>query len=175
MIQTQCVVIVEDTDNNYMLFLENIIAHPEECCVWKDYNQGDPVYSRNIIMGFDGDRVAARGWVNGNDHIEYIWRSKDYYVSDGTEEYKASQCQVLRIREGCTAFLQLYNVGDPWLSGTVVAGRKDNGFPIYVVAIEFNGEARIPGQYSPGDTWAFSTIGGPLISTAMEVLVMLWI
>ena len=72
MIQTPCVVIAEDTNNHYMLFPENIIAHPEECYVWKDHNQGDPVDSPNIIMGFDGDRVAARGRVNGNDYIGYI-------------------------------------------------------------------------------------------------------
>ena len=172
MIKTPCVLVVRRPGIQYMLFSVKIIKQPGECYVWTRYDRGGAMPARGIHLW---GRTVARGHIGDNDYIGYIFNSNNNcYVSDGSQEHRVLDCQVLVIREGCTAFLQLYNVGDPWLSGAVVAGKKSNGDSIYMVVFDVRSQT-VPGHYSPGDTHAHSSMRGPRTSTIMEVLVIVWI
>ena len=171
MIKTPCALVVMSPGIKYMLFSKNIIKQSEECYMWTGYNRGGPMPVRSIHQQ---GRTVSRGHINDNDYIGYVFFQDRCYVSDGSQEHRVPECQVMIIREGCTAFLQLYNAGDPWLSGAVVAGKKSNGDPIYVVVFDF-GTQTVPGYYSLGDTQAYSSMAEPRTSTIMEVLVIVWI
>ena len=126
-----CAEALYDHIMEYMVFREN---PADRCYEWVQYNPGDAIDPRVIYLSADVliSRMQRDGLENIGHLVESQRRCYAVWLGSEFDSRGGYQCQLLRIKEGCTIFWVLYIARDPIPPRAVTAGQTANGDRVFV-------------------------------------------
>ena len=142
-----------------------------QCLEWQPYNQGTNMDER-WAMASVGGNVICRLLDRDNIYPGYLIPHKTRcYATNGVDKFFNDDypCQVLRVREGCTAAFVSYTAGDVLPHGVAAITSPAGGQPRYIAAVGI-----VAGYYTTEANGALYLRNGMKYTTQMELLVVIW-
>ena len=156
---------------------------PRDLCLeWMDYIPGMPTDKRWALTKVGSDdlqRIVARMTYMGDIYPAYMSPPyKKCFGTNGLVVFKSSQgynCQLLRLKDGCTIGSVTYTAGDTLPPSAVGLRSLSDGTIRYVAIVEptASPEQFIGGYYTDGTPAAFIVYGGIKQESQMQLLLVI--
>ena len=169
LLTTTCPLAKSDSDIEFSIFMPP--AEADQCYEWRPSESSD--WGRTVVI----KSYVVRILKSGTAYVGYWGRAESTCrASDGTSAMSSKSdglaCQILWIKDGCTAYQHPYTFGDALPRRAVVGGIMPDGKTTYVAFYMKSGKLN-NGYYIEGATYVQGSDN--TYSTTIRILAIFWL